>query len=144
MSSPGRWALALGILITASVLGVWGCCTVKWCDPQEERIVTVKEKDAKADEYYETAISKMKHQQIVWKLSSGSTWTHVAIRLAGQPPPFVACEVSGDLCNIPCRNHVCLSGSINPALNPPPSLKYGYVFSSAGATSSDPGIRIDP
>jgi hypothetical protein len=37
---------------------------------------------------------------------------------------------------------VCLSGSINPALVPP--LDYDYDFAGPWATSSDPGIRIDP
>jgi hypothetical protein len=141
MSSPGRWTLALGTLITASALATVGCCTVKWCDPAE-RIVIVKEQDTRSGPYVRITISKSKHQQIAWKLASGSAFTNVAIQLGSNPEPFVACETSGGICHIPCEHGVCLSGSINPALHPP--LDYEYAFAGPSAASTDPGIRIDP
>jgi len=144
MSSQRRWWLgALGSMIALAAIGSWGCCTVRWCDPAA-RIVIGKEKTTKAEPYLRTVRSKHKHQQIAWKLSSGSPYTNVAIKLGGNPEPFVACETSAGVCHIACEHGLCLSGSINPLLAVPPSIDYEYEFEGPRATSTDPGIRIDP
>ena len=141
MSSQGRWTLALGSLLTVAALGSGACCSVP-CDPAGQLIV-VKEKETR-DAYQLIVISKGRHQQIVWKLSSGSSWTHVAITLAEHPAPFVNCVTDGGVCKIACENRLCYSGSIDPAL-PVPSTTYDYRFRGPGGeVSSDPGIRIDP
>jgi hypothetical protein len=141
MSFQGRWTVVLGSVLAVAILGSWGCCSVP-CDPAGQLIV-VKEKETR-DAYQLIVISKGRHQQIVWKLSSGSSWTHVAITLAEHPAPFVNCVTSGGVCKIACENRLCYSGSIDPAL-PVPSITYDYRFRGPGGeVSSDPGIRIDP
>lgn len=142
MSSQGRWTLALGSFLTVAALGSWGCCSVP-CDPAGQLIV-VKEKETK-DAYQLITISKGRHQQIVWKLSSGSSWTQVAITLGEHPAPFVNCVTTGGVCEIVCEHRLCYSGSIDPTLPVPPPITYDYQFRGpGGAVSSDPGIRIDP
>ena len=142
MSSQGRRNLALGTVLAVTVLGIWGCCSVP-CDPQGKLIV-VDEKDTK-NLYKLIVISKEKHQQIVWKLSSGSSWTKVAIDLGGHPAPFVNCVTSSGVCEIACEHRLCYSGSIDPTLPVPPPITYEYEFRGPGGeASADPGIRIDP
>jgi hypothetical protein len=130
-------------MIALAAIGSWGCCTVRWCDPKE-RIVIVK-LSARGVSADPVVISKSKHQQILWKLPSGSPYTNVAIELGSNLEPFVACDTSEGICRIACENRLCLSGSINPLLTvPPKGLYYKYGFGGPTATSSDPGFRIDP
>jgi hypothetical protein len=142
MSYQGRWTVFLGSVLAAIILGTWGCCSVP-CDPAGQLIV-VKEKETK-DAYQLITISKGRHQQIVWQLSSGSSWTSVAITLGEHPAPFVNCVTTGGVCEIACEHRLCYSGSIDPTLPVPPSITYEYQFRGpGGAVSTDPGIRIDP
>jgi len=144
MSSQRRWWLGvLSSMIALAAIGSWGCCTVRWCDPAA-RIVIVKVDARLLSSTEPIVISKSKHQQIAWKLSSGSPYTSVAIKLGGHLEPFVACETSAGVCHIACEHGLCLSGSINPLLAVPPATYYEYQFEGARATSTDPGIRIDP
>jgi hypothetical protein len=141
MSSPGRWTLVLGILITVTALAAGGCCSIR-CEPTA-RLVIVREAETR-DGYHVTVISKSKHQQIVWKLSHGSPYTKVAIKLGENIEPFVNCETTAGICSIPGEHGLCFSGSINPLLVVPPPRSYDYDFSNGSVTSTDPGIRIDP
>jgi hypothetical protein len=112
--------------------------------PYDTKARIVLKVDARLLESTEpTVLSKKKHQEIVWKLSPGSPFTEVAIKLSGHPEPFVSCKTEADVCHIACEHGLCFSDSINPLL-PVPSIVYSYDFKSATATSSDPGIRIDP
>ena len=142
-STRTRWTLPQVSFLAIALLGMWGCCSVP-CDPKGQLIV-VREKETR-DAYQLIVISKSKHQEIVWKLSSGSSYTNVAIHLGGHPEPFVNCSTTGAVCEIRCEHQLCFSGSINPAI-PASSLPitYDYQFGGpGGVTSSDPGIRIDP
>ena len=142
MSFQGRWTVVLGSVLAAIILGTWGCCSVP-CDPAGQLIV-VKEKETK-DAYQLITISKGRHQQIVWQLSSGSSWTNVGITLGEHPAPFVNCVTAGGTCEIACEHRLCYSGSIDPTLPVPPPITYEYQFRGpGGAVSTDPGIRIDP
>lgn len=143
MSSQGRWALVLGSLLAVTVLGSWGCCSVR-CSPAGRALVKV---DARLLASHEPIVlSKKKHDEIVWKLEPGSPYTKVAIELKGHPDPFVSCKTEAGICWIPCDGRFCFSDSINPLLDIPtsPGIYYDYHFNGVAATSSDPGIRIDP
>lgn len=150
MSSRGRWALVLGSLLAVGALGTWGCCTVR-CSPGGRALVKV---DARLLGSHEPIVlSKKKHDEIVWKLEPGSPYTRVAIELKGHPDPFVSCKTEAGICWIPCDRQTdnehaarfCFSDSINPLLDVPTSgIYYDYHFNGTTATSSDPGIRIDP
>jgi hypothetical protein len=144
MSSQGRWALVVGSLLAVSALGTWGCCTAGPGD-SNSKIVFVKVTSSGVS-LDPIPISKKKHQQIVWKLQSGSPYTTVAIPLGTHPEdPFVNCRTSAGVCQIDCEHGYCFSGSINPVLPVPEPIYYDYHFESGGGvTSSDPGIRIDP
>ncbi|HMA18564.1 MAG TPA: hypothetical protein VKS03_09010 [Thermoanaerobaculia bacterium] len=91
-------------------------------------------------------ISKKAHQEIVWRLSAGSTLSYVKITLGKNPLPFDNCQEMSGACRINCQNHVCLSGPIKESLSvPPEGLSYNYDFRRADSTASaDPEIRIDP
>jgi len=136
-----RWTLPQVSFLAIALLGMWGCCSVP-CDPKGQLIV-VREKETR-DAYQLIVISKSKHQQIVWKLSHGSPYTKVAIKLGENIEPFVNCETTAGICSIPCEHGLCFSGSINPLLVVPPPRSYDYDFSNGSVTSTDPGIRIDP
>lgn len=137
-----RWLSAL-VFVSPLLLGTWGCCSLK-CRQNTAPILDVSSTDTVPVE--EVRISKKAHQQVVWRLPSGSTVSNVAITLGGHPAPFENCVASEGYCRIACCNRSCVSGAINPTLDVPPGgIYYAYAFDhSPPATSSDPGIRIDP
>lgn len=143
MSSKGiRWTLALGSLLTVTALGSWGCCTVNCCD-KTAGLVIVSPTDAVSSD--PIVISQKRHQEILWKLPAESTIQYVSISLEGKPAPFEACVTTEGVCRIACEHRLCSSGPISPGVRPPhDGIYYGYAFQHAAATSSDPGIRIDP
>jgi hypothetical protein len=143
MSIQPRWArAALGSLLALTALGTWGCCSVRCCD-QKASVVVVSSADAVTAD--PVVISKKRHQEILWKLPPDSTIDYIAIDLAGKPAPFESCETAEGVCRIACGHHLCSSGAINPALDPPHAgIYYGYHFHHGETVSSDPGIRIDP
>ena len=133
-----RWGLPL--LLFASTFGfvTWGCCTLK-CREDTARVVDVPANEQLPDIH----ISKKARQQIVWRLASGSTITAVRIALAGKPAPFEDCATSEGLCVLTCHDRACVSGPVSAAVVAPAYYEYTFGHAS-GATSSDPGIRIDP
>ena len=142
MSSPGRWTLALGILITATALATSGCCSVRCCDKTAGLVLVSSSDSVSADPI---VISKKRHQEILWKLPEGSTIQSIAINLEGKPVPFEGCATSEGTCRLACERHLCSSGAISAGLTPPHGgIYYSYAFQHAASTSSDPGIRIDP
>ncbi|HEX9148321.1 MAG TPA: hypothetical protein VF958_04085 [Thermoanaerobaculia bacterium] len=148
--SPKRrwWLLALVSLIAIAAIGSWGCCSVKCCETKpRNQLVLVPSTEMVSPDVI--AISWHAHQEIVWKLESGSNIRSVDIRLEGKPKPFAACDVTKEgLCKIACGNGLCLSGPIDPALPQPrekPYPHYKYEFGKSDSTASaDPEIRIDP
>jgi hypothetical protein len=142
--SPKRrwWSLILVSLIAVAAIGSWGCCTVK-CREATAPLVFVSEPDRVSRD--PIVISKMAKQEIVWRLSAGSTITSIDISLGAHPAPFENCATSEKVCRIACQNRACVSGAINPSLDVPKGgIYYAYAFARPGAVSSDPGIRIDP
>jgi hypothetical protein len=152
MSSQRRWWVgALGSMIALAAIGSWGCCSVTCCDkkPRNQLILVSPTADAVSTD--EAVISKMAHEEIVWKLPDGSTITHIEItpRKPSTPDtlPFENCKVNVKPCRIECQNRLCQSGAISQALNPPRKKLYYYDYGfmrPASAASLDPGIRIDP
>ena len=134
-----RWGLPLLLFISILGFGTWGCCTLK-CRENTARVVDVPPNEQLPDIH----ISKAARQQIVWRLAPGSTITTVRISLGGgKPAPFEDCATIEGLCVLACHDRACVSGPVNAALAVP--AYYDYTFGHAsGATSSDPGIRIDP
>jgi hypothetical protein len=143
MSIQGRWTRIVGCVLTVAALGLWGCSSARGREAKA-RIIVVKVNARLLDSTEPIAISKSRHQEIVWRLPPGSSFTNVAIDLAGKPNPFVACETSEGVCHIPCEHRSCPSGAINPSLTVPPPVLYEYSLAGPSAASSDPGIRIDP
>jgi hypothetical protein len=134
-------------MIALAAIGSWGCCSVTCCDKKPRNQLILVSPAADAVQPDTAVISKMAHEEIVWKLPAGSTITNVAIELAGKPAPFVSCQTAGGLCHIACANALCVSGPIDPSLSVPtkPGPYYAYHFEKSPAqASSDPGIRIDP
>jgi len=134
--------LALGALLTVTALGSWGCCSVRCCD-QTAGLAVVSPTDAVSPD--PIVISKKRHQEILWKLPAESTIQYVAITLGVNPVPFEGCETTEGVCRIACEGRLCSSGPISPSVMPPrDGIPYAYVFQRPEASSSDPGIRIDP
>lgn len=132
--------LVLGALLTVTALGSWGCCSVRCCDKTAGLVVVSPTGEADPDPI---VISKRRHQEILWKLSAGSTFASVAITLDRNPPPFERCETAEGVCRIACQSGFCSSGPISEAVVPP--VEYKYVFQGpTGEVSADPIIRIDP
>jgi hypothetical protein len=111
------------------------------CRESTARIVVVTEGDGVSID--PIVISTGAHQEILWKLPAESTISSVAITLARNPDPFVACQTTEGVCHIACENRLCASGPINPTLEPPKN--YGYTFARpVSAASADPGFIIRP
>jgi hypothetical protein len=144
--SPKRpwWLLALGSLIAVTAFGSWGCCSVRCCGSVAKIVVVSPTADGVSVD--PVVISKEAGQEIVWRLPAESTISNVAITLAKNPDPFVACQTTEGICHIACENRLCPSGPVNPALYPPKAgTYYGYVFGRPGsAASADPGFIIRP
>jgi hypothetical protein len=146
MASRRRWLPAL-VFICPLLLGTWGCCSLK-CRQDTAPVLNVSQTDNVPPEHDPVRISKAAGQQILWWLPEGSTVSSVRIALAGQSVPFDRCVAGeGGYCSLPCQNRVCASGPVSASLEIPAGTYkyYGYDFQHAsGASSSDPGIRIDP
>ena len=147
MSSKGRWALALGSLLTVTALGSWGCCSVTCCDNQpRNQLVLVSDLDADWDKIKEIVIKKSLNQEIVWKLTAQSTIAYLEVTPrapATDPKPFENCQMNKNVCWIVCKDGLCPSGAIT--LNVVKPVYYDYTFKrSTTQASADPGIRIDP
>jgi len=151
MSSQRRWWLgALGSMIALAAIGSWGCCSVTCCDKKPRNQLILVSPTADAVQPDVAVISKMAREEIVWKLPDGSTITHIDIIPKAPTPdtkPFEKCQMTQNVCRIDCKDGLCPTGAINPALNPTKeqSFYYDYGFKRLAATAStDPGIRIDP
>jgi hypothetical protein len=132
MSSPRtRWTLPQVSFLAIALLGMWGCCSVP-CDPKGQLIV-VREKETR-DAYQLIVISKSKHQQIVWKLSHGSPYTKVAIKLGENIEPFVNCETTAGICSIPC------SASLGRSTPSSSSRRPGVTTTTSRTAASHPPI----
>jgi hypothetical protein len=144
MSPKRRWWLLALVSIPVAIASS-GCCSLK-CREATAPLVFVSEVPDKASRD-PIVISKKAKQEIVWRLSAGSTITSIDISLGGQPVPFENCATSGSVCRIACHNRACVSGAVSEALEPVPSKGYYYdygFYRSPSGKSSDPGIRIDP
>lgn len=142
MSPKRRWWL-LALVSVPVAFASSGCCSLK-CREATAPLVFVSEAPDRASRD-PIVISKKAKQEIVWRLSAGSTITSIDISLDAHPAPFENCATSEKVCRIACQNRACVSGAINPSLEVPrDGIYYAYVFTRPGAVSSDPGIRIEP
>jgi hypothetical protein len=140
--------LALGSLLAITALGSWGCCSVTCCDNQPRNQLVLVPPETDGVKIPDIVIRKSLHQEVVWKLAEGSSFTNVAITLAGKAAPFTRCQTDRGVCHLSCTGGLCASGPIDPNLPVPekkPGPYYDYHFEGPqGQASLDPGIRIDP